>query len=138
MLRAVTAGVICLLAGVTEAQRLGRRARVLRAWSSAFESMRAMNAGLRLPPMQIWQKATAEYGAEGQDGSLSSGEQELIGQCYAAMLDGTIEQQEAQLRYAAERFRALTQQAENKQQKDAKLYGTLGLLGGLCIFLMSV
>lgn len=138
MLRAVTAGVICLLAGVTEAQRLGQRVRALRAWSGAFESMRAMNSGLRLPPLQIWHKAAAEHGAEQQNSMLTAGEKELIGQCCAAMLDGTIEQQEMQLRYAAERFRTLTQQAETKQQKDAKLYGVLGLLGGLCVFLMSV
>ena len=88
--------------------------------------------------MEIWQKAVAEHGAERQDNILSSAEKALIGQCYAAMIDGTPDQQEMQLRYAAERFRALTLQAENKQQKDAKLYGTLGLLGGLCIFLIIV
>ena len=33
-------------------------------------------------------------------------------------------------------FRML--QAEKKQQKDAKLYCTLGMLGGLCIFLIIV
>ena len=88
--------------------------------------------------MEIWQKATAEHGAEQQNSILSSGEKELIGQCYAAMIDGTPDQQEMQLRYAAERFRALTLQAEKKQQKDAKLYCTLGMLGGLCIFLIIV
>ena len=138
MLRAVTAGMICLLVGVTESQRLCCRVRALRAWTGAIESMRAMNAGLRMPPMEIWQKAVAEHGAERQDNILSSAEKALIGQCYAAMIDGTPDQQEMQLRYAAERFRALTLQAEKKQQKDAKLYCTLGMLGGLCIFLIIV
>ena len=48
------------------------------------------------------------------------------------------EEQERQLRYVIKRMEKALERAEEKQKQDAKLFLSLGLLGGLCIFLLCL
>ena len=138
MLRALTAGGICLMAGIERAQQLRKRARVLRAWHCALENLSASCACLRLPPEENWRSAVMQAGAETDASVLGEEECALIAMCQKALYDGMPEQQERQLRYASSRFAQLALAAQEKQDRDAGLYMSIGLLGGLCVFLMCV
>ena len=147
MLRAVTAGLLCLLSGVAAAQRLSQRERTLRYWHLALENLRAHCACLCLPPKDLWQMSventplpvSVESAREAiRDAPLKKDEKSLLCMCIETLLDGTQEQQERQLKYACAFFEKRLAQAEEKQRQDAKLYGMLGVFGGLCIFLVCL
>ena len=138
MLRALTAGCICLVAGIERARQLCERAKTLRAWQCALENLGASCAYLRLPPEENWRSAIAQAGVDMDASVLTKEERMLLVQCQKAVYDGTPQQQERQLRDAAARFAQLLKSAQEKQEKDAGLYASIGLLGGLCVFLMCI
>lgn len=145
MLRAVTAGLLTLLSGILAAQRVSQRARMLRLWCTALESMRSHCICLRLPPEEIWQLSAGEAGlplavekAESEICLLTKEEKTLLSACRKILFDGTQEQQKRQFEYACTFFEKRLARAEEKQRQDAKLYATLGIFGGLCIFLVCL
>lgn len=147
MLRAVTAGLLCLLSGIAAAQRLSQRERTMRYWYLTLENLRAHCACLCLPPEELWQMSVGNTSLPASierareeilQAPLKKDEKSLLCLCLQALLEGTQEQQERQLKYACAFFEKRLAQAEEKQRQDAKLYGMLGVFGGLCIFLVCV
>lgn len=133
MLRAVIAGLICLAAGVHASQRLNGRVCALRSWQRALEKISTQCACLRLSPKDMLQELPKSHQTE-----LTREEKDWIAECLQTVLNGTQEEQERQLRYAIKRLEQALQTAEEKQKQDAKLFVSLGLLGGLCIFLLCL
>lgn len=145
MLRAVTAGLLALLSGVTAAQQVSQRARTLRQWRTALENMRCYCICSRLQPEEIWRLSAGEAGlppetekAESEILLLTKEEKTLLSACLKTLFDGTQEQQTRQFEYACAFFEKRLAQAEEKHRQDAKLYATLGVFGGLCIFLVCL
>lgn len=151
MLRAIMAGLVCLILGLQAALRLGRRAQALRTWHHVLESISAHCAGLSLPPGEILRlsaenmpgiDALCEHpaGVEEylQGFALTREERTLIEESLHALFDGTHQQQERQIQYACKRLEQRLLQAEEKQRQDAKLYGMLGVFGGLSVFLVCL
>lgn len=136
MLRAVTAGLICLMCGLEAAQRLNGRVRELRQWQTVLDKLSTQCACLRLAPDEMLQNAlngrsvTQEY--------LTREERGWIDDCRKSIYDGTQEEQERQLRYAMRQLEQALAQAQEKQRRDGRLYASLGLTGGLCLFLLCL
>ena len=138
MLRAVMAFLACFAMGLGAAQQLERRTKALRGWHSVLESMGAQCTCLRLSPKEMLRNALGDSKAAPDKYLLTREERQLIEACMQTLYEGTQEQQERQFKYALLRFEQLLFKAEEKQERDAKLFGTLGLLGGLCIFLLCI
>lgn len=147
MLRAIAAGILCFLTGLFAAQRLSQRVQLLRQWCFVLENLRANCACLRLPPEEIWQLSAENTqfskDLEGVKKELAAlpllkEENALLLICLETLLDGTQEQQLRQMEHACGFFEKRLSLAEEKQRQDGKLYGMLGVFGGLCIFLVCV
>lgn len=136
MLRAVMAGLICLMCGLQAAHRLSGRVQALGAWQQALEKLNTQCICLRLPPTEILQNALGEQGISRE--YLTQEERGWIDDCLQAVLNGTQEEQERQLSYACRQMEQTLAQAQIKQRKDGGLFASLGLLGGLCIFLLCL
>ena len=132
MLRAVTAGLICLILGIQSSKKLDKRVYALRVWQQTLDKISTQCACLRLPPADILQDVPQQRDA------LTPEEQAWIEECLQAVLHGTQEEQERQLRYVIKRMEKALERAEEKQKQDAKLFLSLGLLGGLCILLLCL
>lgn len=141
MLRAIAAGVSCLLLGLCAGRRLLRRAHRLQEWQQAMENMRTYAVCRRLPPEEMIRLSMAHFSNDAPyetDPLLEKREKELIAACLHAVLHATQEEQKRQLDFALEQFAHFVCTAEEKSGKDARLYAMLGVWGGLCIFLMCV
>ena len=138
MLRAVTAGLICFLAGVSASQRLNQRVRDLRIWLQALERLAAQCACLRLPPGEMLQNALGDRTRDLKKYLLTHEECAGIEACLKSVLNDTQEQQLRQLQYVIRQLEEALAQAQMKQNQDAGLFGSLGLLGGLCVFLLCL
>lgn len=138
MLRAVTAGLICLLAGVSASQRLGRRVCDLKSWLQALQRLSTQCTCLRLPPAEMLQNALGDRSRDLEKYLLTQDERSGIEACLCSMLNDTQEQQMRQLQYVIRQMEEALSQAQDRQNQDAKLFCSLGLLGGLCIFLLCL
>ena len=147
MLRAMTAGILCLLTGFFAAQRLSQRVQLLRQWCFVLENLCANCACLRLPPEEIWQMSAGntQFSQDPEEAKralaamhLLKEEKALLSICLETLLDGTQEQQLRQMEHTCGFFEKRLSLAEEKQRQDSKLYGMLGVFGGLCIFLVCV
>lgn len=138
MLRAVTAGLICFLAGVSASQRLNQRVGDLCIWLQALERLSMQCACLRLPPAEMLQNALGDKPCDPEKYLLTREERAGIEACLKSVLNDTQEQQLRQLQYVIRQMEEALSQAQAKQNQDAKLFGSLGLLGGLCVFLLCL
>lgn len=132
------AGLACCIWGIYASQRLMRRTGDLRLWLDALESMQTQCSCLRLTPKEVLQNALGKQAAEPAQYLLTREEQAVINACLQSVMNDTKEQQERQLQYAIRRFETARVQAEKRQMQDAKLFVSLGVLGGLCVFLLCV
>lgn len=138
MLRAVTAGLICFLAGVSASQRLSRRVCDLKTWLQVLDRLSTQCACLRLPPSEMLQNALGDMPRDPQKYLLTREECAGIEACIKSVLNDTQEQQLRQLQYVIRQLEEALTRAQMKQTQDARLYGSLGLLGGLSVFLLCL
>lgn len=157
MLTAVVMGVGCVCAGCWAGLCLRQRAAHLRAWQRALANMLAACAYARSNSAQVLRAGAAEIETllpiaravelEGADaavlfermeksGFLRQEEQQALLAVMRALAGGGREEQAAALRFAMERFASFCERSEKKRDADAQMYMTLGLLGGLCMFLI--
>ena len=154
---AVILAALCALLGMTAAWRLRSRNLYLRAWQRALLSMRAACAYARSSTGQILRAGGAEadflapiarrvetegadaealFSALPRDRRLKNEEYQVIGSCLTALSHGGREEIAQALDFALERFGDFCARSDRKRQEDEKLYLTLGILSGVCVFLI--
>ena len=154
---AVILSALCALLGISAAWRLHSRMLTLRAWQRALLSMRAACAYARSSAGQILRAGAAEvsslapvarrvetegadaealFAALPRDQRLKSEEYQVITSCLRALAHGSRQEIAQALDYALERFGDFCVQCELKRREDEKLYVTLGILSGVCVFLI--
>ncbi len=157
MLAAVVMGAGCVCAGLWAGLRLRRRAAHLRAWQQALTNMHAACAYARSNSAQVLRAGAAEIGEllpiaravelDGADAAvlfermeksvfLHQEEQQVLLSVMRALAGGGREEQASALRFALDRFAVFCEKSETKRDADAQMYITLGLLGGMCVFLI--
>lgn len=157
MLVPLTLGAACALIGLMAALRLRRRSACLRAWQRALTAMYASCAYARsdcgqilragayeapalLPIARAVETAGADAGrlfeADAPDRLLRAEERAVLLSVMRALANGNREEITAAIAYALERFRMFCVDCDGKRDADARLYMTLGLLSGVCVFLI--
>ena len=158
MLGAVIGAAVCVTAGVGAARRLVARAGRLRAWQRALTAMGAACAYARADCAQILRAGSGDmpcllvlargvetrgedperaFRAQGRDSLLRPEEETVLSAVFRAAARGGREEISAAVAYAQERFAAFCAEADRKRQADARMYVTLGVLSGLCVFLIA-
>jgi len=148
-------GGVCFCLGLSACWRLRSRAALLRGWQRGLSGMYAACAYSRstcaqilhaggLPCLRQLARAVELNGADAgrlfaempRDPLLRHEEETVLREAMNAVSSGSREEIAAALSYALERFRAFCADSEKKRDSDARMYMTLGLLSGLCVFLI--
>ncbi len=150
-------GLACALIGALAARRLQRRSAYLRAWQRALIAMHAASAYARANCAQILRAGASEarelipvaraVELEGADAEkryldtsarqpLKAEERTVLLSVMRALSSGGREEIGAALAYAIERFRQFCADCDRRRDADARMYMTLGVLSGLCVFLI--
>lgn len=154
---ALILGMLCAALGAYAAGHLRARCGYLRAWQRALMAMYAACAYARSSCAQILRAGAAEVGvllpiarrvelegadaealfaAQGRDRRLKGEEYRVLLAALRAVSRGTREEISHSLGFALERFGTFCADCDGKRQTDERLYLTLGLLSGLCVFLI--
>ncbi|MBQ9197316.1 MAG: hypothetical protein IJ157_08730 [Clostridia bacterium] len=156
MFGALTAALACALLGIWAAHSLRARSRMLRAWQRALAGMYASCAYARADSAQILRAGAYEIPALGdlaravelngadagmlfesqKTGRLRPEEYTVLLSVMRAAASGGREEIAAAIAYAQERFRSFCEACDGKRDADARMYVTLGLLSGVCAFLI--
>lgn len=153
----VVMAVLCACWGLAAGLRLRARAATLRAWQRSLFSMHAACAYARSTCAQVLRAGVADtpllagiahqVELSGADAAalfeqvdtsrlLRAEEREVLRQCMQAIAGGSREEMAASLQYAAQRFEGFCQASERKRDADTRVYVTLGVLCGVCVFLI--
>ena len=146
MLRAMTAGAVCLVMGCASAMRLSHRSLALRSMHAALARMETYCRCLRMTPDEIVKASMTFLPAENRGEVMekteklpfTKEERELVKAACDALYDASREAQVQCISFAEQRFCELLKSAQEKQSRDAGLYASLGFFGGLCVFLMCM
>ena len=154
---AVILGAVCLCLGASASARLRLRAACLRAWQRSLLAMHAACAYQRATCAQVLRagasarpellpiaRAVETTGADaavlfarrGKDRLLRPEEEGVLREVMSAVAGGDRSEIGAALDYALERFGEFCRAGEKKRDADAAMYVTLGLLLGVCVFLI--
>ncbi len=154
---ALILAALCAMLGISAAYRLRSRMLTLRAWQRALLSMRAACAYARSSAGQILRAGAAEAGCllpiarrvetEGADAEalfaalprdhrLKNEEHQVLLNVLRAVAHGSRPEIAQALDYALERFGDFCARCDQKRREDEKLYLTLGILAGVCVFLI--
>lgn len=155
---AVASGLMCTLAGLRQASRLHQEETRLKRLASllthlailldeqayplpeafllcatdsgdADQLLRALAENLRLHPLT---PLTALYDALHPIGPEVS----LLRRCFTSISHGSADSRVHAARSAAEEVSLLAESAHQRAEKDARLFQTLGWVGGLCLTMM--
>ena len=150
----------CVALGMSAANRLNRREAVLQAWESALLRMDAAvnhsaapledvlgrgtgddNLPVLTALMQRMKSMPASSVAELLDGlpwedTLLPAEQETVKDCLTALFSPSLQTQSQALAYAQSQWRVYRQSCRETRDKNARLYTSLGWLGGAAIFIL--
>ena len=153
----LTLAAACALTGLMAALRLRRRSSCLRAWQRALTAMYASCAYARsdcghilragayeVPALRPIARAVETEGADAErlfeagvsERLLRAGERAVLLSVMRALANGNREEIAAAIAYALERFRVFCADSDGKRDTDARLYMMLGLLSGVCVFLI--
>ena len=157
---AVLGAGACVALGINAAGRLNRREAVLRAWENALlrmdaavnhsaapleEVLRRGAADDNLPVltalMQRLNTMPASSAAELLDGlpwedTLRPAEKETVKDCLMALFSPSLQTQSQALAYAQSQWRMYRQSCCEAREKNARLYISLGWLGGAAVFIL--
>ena len=157
---AVLGAVACVALGINAAGRLNRREAVLRAWENALlrmdaavnhsaapleEVLRRGAADDNLPVltglMQRLNTMPASSAAELLDGlpwedTLLPPELGTLKDCLSSLFSPSLQTQSQALAYAQSECRMYRQSCREAREKNARLYISLGWLGGAAVFIL--
>jgi len=155
---AVVAGGACVLLGMEASHRLKGRVEVLAAWQRALELMdlKLLHDGIPLREVvlqdgdgEIAKRLAAFSRALSENPRftalqawLSSGkspdtkEEKVLTACFSALGTGVLEKRRTAIAQAMEQLNVLKKEADEKAQRDCKLYRSLGLAAGAALLLM--
>lgn len=158
MVCAVLAAGACVLLGMEASHRLKSRVANLSAWLRALEMMdlkllhdgiplrevvlqdgdgevakrlaafsRALAENPRITSAQAWQSSGK---------AADTPEEKVLAACFLALGTGVIEKRRAAIAQAMEQLKVLKKEAEEKAQRDCKLFRSLGLAAGAALLLI--
>ena len=158
MVCAVLAAGACVLLGMEASHRLKSRVANLSAWLRALEMMdlkllhdgiplrevvlqdgdgevvkrlaafsRALAENPRITSAQAWQSSGK---------TADTPEEKVLAACFLALGTGVIEKRRAAIAQAMEQLKVLKKEAEEKAQRDCKLFRSLGLAAGAALLLI--
>lgn len=150
------AGLACAMIGLWAAHGLRARSACLRAWQRALTAMYSSCAYARADCAQILRAGAYDMpvlstiarqvelnGADAgklfealPGGRLRPEEHTVLLAVMRAMASGGREEIAAAIAYALERFRQFCAESDGRRDADARLYMTLGVLSGVCAFLI--
>lgn len=159
---AIMAGLLCMLAGFRHASALKGDAVRLARWVQLLQHLSLLlkegtlsipdalcaAADRQLPPdkllrnlanrLRVQPNRSLEqlYGEQDASVLTSPVEREPLMRLLARLGHGSREQRCLAVEQAAEEFRLFAEQAAQKAEKDAKLWQTLGITGGMCLTIM--
>ncbi len=154
----LTAAGACVLLGMEASHRLKSRVAYLASWLRALELMdlkllhegiplrevvlvdgdgevakrlaafsRALAENPRITSSQAWQSSGKPADTQ---------EEKVLAACFLALGTGVIEKRRAAIAQAMEQLRVLKKEAEEKAQRDCKLFRSLGLAAGAALLLI--
>lgn len=155
---AISAGLLCALAGLRMSCSLRQEAVRLRRWTEVLRHLSLLLEQRQYAlPTALMQAATAQSMpdqvlrqlAEGMRRSPLTPLPELFGRCAVSspeqpalsrlmprLSHGTLPERTQAVSQAAEELQMLALQAEQRAERDVKLWRTLGLTGGACLTLL--
>ena len=136
MIKALSAGAVCLVMGCAAAVRLAQRASALRSMHGALAQMETYCQCLRMPPDDIIAAVMTFLPAQNRSELMQAmenlpftkEEKQLVRSVCNALYEASSEAQVRCVSFAARRFEELLCIAREKQGRDAKLYTSLGFL----------
>ena len=154
---ALIPSALCALLGLMAAYRLRARTQYLRAWQRALLTMGSACAYARASAGQILRAGAAEvpslapiarrvetegadaeslFAAQSRDRRLKGEEYQVLQGVLHALAHGSREEIGQAVAYAQRRFDDFCARCDQKRREDEKLYLTLGILSGVCVFLI--
>ena len=157
---ALLGAAACVALGMSAANRLNRREAVLQAWESALLRMDAAVNNSAAPLEDVLRRGAADdnlpvltellsrletlpasSASELLDrlpweDTLLPAEKETINDCLTALFSPSLQTQSQALAYAQSQWRVYRQSCREARDKNARLYTSLGWLGGAAIFIL--
>lgn len=154
---ALIAGMMCVVAGLRQAQALKAADASLKRWTEITRHLALLlHEGAYTLPEAFLQAASGDDAADKLLRSLAqrmtqepllsppdlwqemSGNQEppLLTRMMQRLSHGSLESRQQAVQHAADELALLSAQAREKSLKDEKMWRTLGLLGGACVTIM--
>lgn len=153
----LTLALACAALGAAAARRLRARSACLRAWQRALTAMYASCAyarsgcaqilragGYEVPDLRDAARAVELEGADaarlfesrGRGRLLRPEEWTVLLSALRALSGGGREEISAAIAYALDRFGQFCRDSDRRRDADARMYVTLGVLSGVCVFLI--
>ena len=150
----------CVALGMSAANRLNRREAILQAWESALLRMDAAVNNSAAPLNEVLRRGAADdnlpvltellsrletlpasSASELLDrlpweDTLLPAEKETIKDCLIALFSPSLQTQSQALAYAQSQWRVYRQSCREARDKNARLYTSLGWLGGAAVFIL--
>lgn len=159
-LAAAVAGLLCMWAGIRHAAAL--RADVLRLarWTQVLDQLALILSESAMPLTEAFKQAAS--GHQAPDKILKALAQELpahplmplaaasgplladlpesavLQRMFTGLGHGTLDSRVLAIRHAKDEIALMVQAAQTRSDKDAKLSQTLGLTGGICLFILLI
>ncbi len=155
---AVLAAGTCALMGMEASIRLKGRVAYLASWLRALELMdlKLLHDGIPLREVVLLDRDgeiasrlaafsralgdnpryTAAQAWQTSGKSADTPEEKVLASCFSALGAGVLEKRRAAIAQAMEQLKVLKKEAEEKAQRDCKLYRSLGLAAGAALLLI--
>lgn len=152
------AAAACALLGMEASFRLKRRVENLAAWIRALEmlDLRLLHDGIPLREVVLLEgdgeiakrlaafsralaenpRMTSAQAWETTGKSQDSREEKVLAACFSSLGTGVLEKRRTAIAQAIEQLVVLKKEAEEKAQRDCKLYRSLGLAAGAALLLI--
>lgn len=152
------AAAACALLGMEASFRLKRRVENLAAWIRALEmlDLRLMHDGVPLREVVLQEgdgeiakrlaafslalaenpRMTSAQAWETSGKSQNTKEEKVLAACFSSLGTGVLEKRRTAIAQAIEQLKVLKKEAEEKAQRDCKLYRSLGLAAGAALLLI--
>ena len=154
----LTAAVACALLGIEASHRLKSRVEHLGAWLRALEMMdlKLAHEGIPLREVVLQEgegeiakrlkafslalaqnpRMTSAQAWQSSGKSAETPEERVLDACFSALGTGVLEKRRTAIAQAMEQLKVLKKEAEEKAQRDCKLYRSLGLAAGAALLLI--
>jgi stage III sporulation protein AB len=152
------AAAACALLGIEASFRLKRRVEYLAAWIRALEmlDLRLLHDGIPLREVVLQEgdgeiakrlaafsraladnpRMTSAQAWQASCKSQDTKEEKVLAACFSSLGTGVLEKRRTAIAQAMEQLKVLKEEAEEKAQRDCKLYRSLGLAAGAALLLI--